>query len=130
MSAVLDRDAPYYPDIHIRDVNWLKATLFCFPQVRRMIPLNFELNDIHDVQAFRSLTGPRNELLIAEEDTIQVFVDEDLQRLLKYLISHEYEIFSNYSRKDTGVQYGIDYDSFQIHVGKILKPLRSYVKTS
>jgi len=27
METALDRDALYYPYIHIRDVNWLKATL-------------------------------------------------------------------------------------------------------
>jgi hypothetical protein len=41
MSAILDRDALHYPYIHIRDVNWLKGTPLCFPQVRRMVPPDF-----------------------------------------------------------------------------------------
>ena len=47
MSAevALDRDALYYPFIHITDVNWLKATLLCFPGVRRMVPQSYVPTD-------------------------------------------------------------------------------------
>jgi hypothetical protein len=37
-AIALDRDALFYPHIHIDDVNWLKSTLFCFPTVRRIVP--------------------------------------------------------------------------------------------
>ena len=40
-GVALDRDALYYPFIHITDVNWLKATLLCFPRVRRMVPQSY-----------------------------------------------------------------------------------------
>src|SRR5713101_1427192 len=39
-SVVEERDALYYPYIHIRDTNWLKRTLLVFPHVVRMLPLN------------------------------------------------------------------------------------------
>jgi hypothetical protein len=44
-TTALDRDALYYPYIHIQDANWLKATLLCFPSVRRMVPGNYEPDD-------------------------------------------------------------------------------------
>jgi hypothetical protein len=59
MNIALDRDALYYPYIHFRDVNWLKATLLCFPQVRRMVPPEFSLNDSPEVAQFTALKGAK-----------------------------------------------------------------------
>jgi hypothetical protein len=55
MSSALDRNALYYPYIHVRDVNWLKATLLCFRQVRRMVPPDFHLNDLPELKPYRAL---------------------------------------------------------------------------
>ena len=44
--------ALYYPYIHIRDVNWLKATLLMFSQVRRMVPATFTPSDTPAVEEF------------------------------------------------------------------------------
>ncbi len=44
--------ALYYPFIHIRDVNWLKATLLLFSQVRRMVPTMFTPSDGPGVREF------------------------------------------------------------------------------
>ena len=33
--------ALYYPYIHIRSENWLKATLLCVPAVKRIVPENY-----------------------------------------------------------------------------------------
>ena len=66
MSDVLDRDALYYPYIHITDVDWLKATLLSFPQVRRIVPRGFDLNDSAEIKPFRSREGARRPLLAEE----------------------------------------------------------------
>jgi hypothetical protein len=67
VEVALDRDALYYPYIHVRDVNWLKATLLCFPQVRRIVPKDFSLNDLPEVRPFLEVTGARGEPLVAAE---------------------------------------------------------------
>lgn len=51
--------ALYYPYIHIRDLNWLKATLLLFSQVRRMMPLLYTPSDDPGVSEFaRHFNGP------------------------------------------------------------------------
>lgn len=48
---VLDRDVLIYPRIHVRDVNWLKATLLSFPAGPRMEPEFFDLKDSEEIQS-------------------------------------------------------------------------------
>jgi hypothetical protein len=48
----MNQRALYYPYIHIHDVNWLKATLLLFFEVRRMLPGNFTPDDSEEVRAF------------------------------------------------------------------------------
>ena len=129
MSAILDRDALYYPYIHIRDVNWLKGTLLCFPQVRRMVPPDFHLNDSPEVQEFRKLVGPAGKPLIAEEDTDQYAVEESQHRLLTTLRENEEYVCQRYSHDATINQYPKEHDSFQIHGGKILGETVEYLKS-
>lgn len=58
-----DRDALYYPYIRIHSQNWLKATLLCFPRVRRILPENFTPFDVPEVKAFTDLRlGPADPL--------------------------------------------------------------------
>jgi len=50
--------ALYYPYIHVRDANWLKATLIMFSQVRRMVPYTtFTPYDTQAVQEFVECKG-------------------------------------------------------------------------
>jgi hypothetical protein len=129
MSAILDRDALYYPYIHIRDVNWLKGTLLCFPQVRRMVPPDFHLNDSLEVQEFRKLTGHKGKPLIAEEDTDQQAVEESQHRLLTILRENEEYVCQHYSHNAAINQYPKEHDSFQIHEGKIIGETVEYLKS-
>ena len=101
MNEVLDRDALYYPYIHFRDVNWLKATLLSFPQVRRMVPPDFYLNDSPEVQKFRKLKGFRDEPLIREEETDQEVVRKAQERLMKKIQENEEEICQKYDLEAT-----------------------------
>src|SRR3974390_1374201 len=57
--------ALYYPCIEIHDVNFLKATLLVFGQVKRMVPPRDEvqLRDLDEVREFCETEGPRGHLL-------------------------------------------------------------------
>lgn len=57
-----DRGALYYPYIHVRDDNWLKATLLTFPYLDRMVPQDFTVNDGELARQFakqQSRVGPK-----------------------------------------------------------------------
>lgn len=71
MNAALDRDAIYYPYYFIQDVNWLKATLLAFPQLRTLgqSPINMVSGERPDIAVFRQLSGSRGEPLLAFETT-------------------------------------------------------------
>jgi hypothetical protein len=76
MSTVKDRDALYYPYFHIRDLEWLKATLLTFPHLHRMVPPEFEIKDDPKVDEFRRTIGAGDrELVIKEDLTTQEVID-------------------------------------------------------
>lgn len=58
-NAALDRDALYYPYIHITNVDWLKSTLLSFPNMRRMVPSGYTPNDSKEIREFCEVNGPR-----------------------------------------------------------------------
>ena len=60
------RDALYYPYIHVRNINWLKGTLLCFPHVVRMTPRGFRLKDEKQVRKFSKTLGMQNRPLLDE----------------------------------------------------------------
>jgi hypothetical protein len=137
MNEVLDRDALYYPYIHFRDVNWLKATLLSFPQVRRMVPPDFYLYDSPEVQKFRKLKGFRDEPLIREEETDQEVVRKAQERLMKKIQENEEEICQKYDLEATeklisqnkiqiNREKGIN--SFELHGGKMMIELNDYLQ--
>jgi hypothetical protein len=57
------RPALYYPYIHIRSEDWLKATLLCVPVVKRLIPENYDPEDTGDIAPYAKIAGPYGELL-------------------------------------------------------------------
>ncbi len=63
----MNQKALYYPYIHIQDVNWLKATLLLFSEVRRMMPVQFTPEDSEEVRAFAlGLVQPSSTALACE----------------------------------------------------------------
>ena len=52
------RPALYYPYIHIRSEDWLKATLLCVPVVKRLIPENYDPEDTGDIAHTRKSQVP------------------------------------------------------------------------
>jgi hypothetical protein len=122
MSSALDRNALYYPYIHVRDVNWLKATLLCFRQVRRMVPPDFHLNDLPELKPYRALAievrGEKMPLLTEERtDTAEVYQAQ--RRLVEELKHHEDVLDQRFSKNTTTKQFGSKYDPFQIHARKM-----------
>ena len=57
MSTTLERDALYYPYIKVQSANWLKATLLCFPHVRRIVPGGYWPNDSEAIRLFTETEG-------------------------------------------------------------------------
>jgi hypothetical protein len=131
MTSVQDRDALYYPYIHIRDLNWLKGTLLCFPQVRRIVPSNFYLNDSEEVQQFMKVKGPRGEPLLTQEYTDYFGYDSDVHhaqiRLLEVLRENAELFRERYSQEAALKDFGNAYDSFEMHAGKLLVELHDYL---
>jgi hypothetical protein len=128
MEVAVDRDALYYPYIHVRDVNWLKATLLSFPQVRRIVPKDFTLNDREEVRPFLSVKGARGEPLVADEPAYQHAAYQAQERFLRRLEAAPPELLRKYTRIRTMKEYPQEVDSFQIHVGKML-PLFDFLKS-
>lgn len=118
MSDILDRDALYYPYIHITDVDWLKATLLSFPQVRRIVPRGFDLNDSSEIQLFRSREGARRPLLAEEPAELEgAYLAQ--QRLKERLEKTDPQQLDGFTLKQLRTDPARNPDAFQMHVGKL-----------
>jgi hypothetical protein len=126
-NIALDRDALYYPYIHIQDANWLKATLLCFPGVRRMIPQNYMPDDSRTVREFCELMGPRNLPLVSSVDLFSSSATMAENNLLKKLQANDAFIRARYSKAKTVEQYGDSANKFNLHDEKIIIGLYSYL---
>jgi hypothetical protein len=62
--TVKDRDAVYYPHIHMRDKSWLNGTLLCFPHLVRLVPETYPLSDAPWVKEYFDTIGRRNRPLL------------------------------------------------------------------
>src|SRR5262245_33558171 len=62
-AKVVSTGALYYPYIHIHDLNWLRANLLIFPNIRRMLPMNFTSRDSAGVMEFTQWWGDKEPLL-------------------------------------------------------------------
>ncbi|MGA2964443.1 MAG: hypothetical protein ABSD96_22505 [Candidatus Korobacteraceae bacterium] len=100
-TSALDRDALYYPYIHITDVNWLKATLLCFPNVRRMIPNNYDPDDSEEIREFCDISGPRGMPLLTSVDLFSPEAQRAEENLLDKLRANDEFIRAKYSKART-----------------------------
>jgi hypothetical protein len=120
--------ALYYPYIHFRDVNWLKASLLCFQQVRRIVPPEFALNDPDEVSELHGQIGADQEPLIKEEPAYNVAVWQAQERLLLQLRKQPQEFLNQFTAEKTRVQYPPDGEKFQMHRGKMY-PLVDFLRS-
>lgn len=118
-QTVPKRGALYYPYIHIHDENWLKATLLCFRQVRRIVPDRFTVRDEDTIQAYASLEGPNGPLL--DHANIHAVPVREAQLVLKTRIEENLDaITQKYNRDRTPKKYLAGPASFQINRYKML----------
>src|SRR5215472_13681041 len=126
-NVAQDRDALYYPYIHIKDVNWLKATLLCFPNVRRMIPIDYVPDDADEIKEFCDLAGPRGQPLLTRVDLFGPAAVQSETVLLQKLQQNDATIRSQYSKRRTIEQYGASADDFRVHDEKVIDCLYDYL---
>jgi hypothetical protein len=74
LQVLADRDAVYYPHIHIQDRTWLNTTLLWFPHLIRMVPENYPLRDESWLERYFHVLGRRNEPLLKTVDFWQANV--------------------------------------------------------
>lgn len=127
MSAVLDRDALYYPYIQIRDVNWLKATLLCFPHVHRIVPRDYRMQEPAGIEEFRHVKGLRGNPLLVDQSTDQEAVFHLQERLLDRLVVHSDELAARYSFATLDTDRG-GFSPYRIHQDKMLFTLLNFLE--
>lgn len=116
-----DHYALYYPFIHIRDENWLKATLLAFQQVRRIVPYGFTVRDEEVTHAYSELEGPVGPLLATANIWSEPVRNAQLD-LQEKSDRHRDFLVQRYSYDSTPAEYRSGDGSFQIHRMKILAP--------
>lgn len=121
----MPENALYYPYIHVRDAEWLKATLLLFKQVRRMVPARDVEGDTPEIQPFTRPHGGR-EPLLQPADLGSDRVRRAQQRLIRLLRTKAenpafLRKFGEFSRgsRSKGQEYG-----FQIHGSKMIHGLK------
>lgn len=128
-----DRDALYYPFIHVRDVNWLKGTLLCFPHVFRMTPPGFSLNDSQEVRPFGKTKGRQQRPLLDQAELYGGSVASAQRRFLRKLEQDYEENGREMHERFSLVRARRDYphadgeNLFQIHRDKFSIDLLSFL---
>lgn len=124
-SAIEDRDAIYYPYIHIRDEAWLRSALLFFPHVLRMVPGGYTLNDSEFVAELAATQGRWGAPLVGSYplDSPEAY-GAGVRLAVRFAPDLADPAFrERYSRVSTLAQYGDD-SLFQIHHSKLAVPLR------
>ena len=116
----------YYPYIHFRDVEWVKASLLWFGQLRRIVPADYALNDSPEIRQMREAVGPDGQPLIVEEPPAVGSVLDAERRLLNRLTQQPPDFLKRFQRKEAKKEFGDD-QLFQMHRGKMY-PLLEFLK--
>lgn len=125
-------NALYYPYIHIRDVNWLKATLLLFPQVRRMLPFGGRSpEDSPEIVSFTEWHRDREPLLApANLFSPRVLAAQDRLASKLETDSADPRFASRYDAAATAPLLAADPLGFQIHAEKLSGSLRTALARS
>jgi hypothetical protein len=116
-------DGLYYPYINVRSLNWLKATLLCFPHVLRMVPREYLLRDLPEMREFSETEGAAGRPLLQAIDVLDPAY-LGAQRSFLHRLNHDFEcapdlLIRKFSRDRAVSDYGeAGTWSFTIHVGK------------
>jgi len=117
--------ALYYPYIHIRDLNWLKANLLIFPNIRRMIPINFTPDDAYEIREFTEYVDDKPPLLqpadLGSDRSLQA--QENLASKLRHDVKNQ-EFVLRYGKGAARAMVNDHSYGFQIHAQKLSGELR------
>jgi hypothetical protein len=122
---VADRSL-YYPYIHIRDVEWLKATLLLFSEVRRMTPVPGPQADDGDlILPFTEWNGGRGPMLSSANilSPRAVSAQEELAQRLRE-DAKDGDFRNRFGRDAAEAERGADDYGFQIHQMKLHDSLK------
>ncbi|MBV8859682.1 MAG: hypothetical protein JOZ02_22305 [Acidobacteria bacterium] len=119
--AVPKRGALYYPYIHITNENWLKSTLLCFGNVKRIVPDLFTTRDYETIKPYASLRDRNDEPLLGEAKIYTPAV-HDAQKALKDKIEAHLDVIERrFGLDNTPAEYRSGKKSFQINSRKLLE---------
>ena len=122
----MSRKALYYPFIHIRDVDWLKATLLLFSQVRRMVPFRWDPEDGYEIRPFTAAH-------LIERANLGSPRAQKAQRQLAKKLERDAEdpkFLARFGREATLLNRAPDGYGFQIHQGKLHPKLQKALRGS
>lgn len=128
-EAVKDRDALYYPFIHLRDETWLRGTLLFFPHVLRMVPSRYDLKDTEFVRQLTETEGRWGKPLVGSYPLDSSFAYSAGSRLAaRFAADPKASQFrESYSRSATVNSFGSD-AVFQIHKDKFASALEETLR--
>lgn len=122
--------ALYYPYIHIRDVEWLKATLLLFSQVRRMTPAQgAQADDGGEILPFTEWRGSAEPMLTSANLWLERAVaaqDELARRLLED--AKDWDFRNQFGQYAAEAIRGADDHGFQIHQAKLQESLKGVLR--
>ncbi|PCE34427.1 hypothetical protein [Burkholderia ubonensis] len=130
IAPLEDRDALYYPYVHIRDEDWLKRTLLVFPGMARMIADDYTPNDGDLVVALS--TGPKP--LLRRADLSTPLAKAAQQRLLSEmaadLASDRDGYLARFGEDASKAATSADPLGFQMHIGRASYELAEFLRSN
>src|SRR5262249_59190226 len=94
----------YYPYIHIRSEDWLKATLLYAPTVTRIVPNEYTPEDQGNITPYTMISGPYGKLLQPVSEADMDAAKRAQHKLTKRLEEHHDEIMKRYSKPNAPLQ--------------------------
>lgn len=129
MPSVIEKDCLYYPYIHVRDVDFLKANLLMFPHMQRIVPPQFDLQDNPEIGVFARTEGRRG-MLLQEADIFSATVEEKNDALLRKMkedITKDAGLFKRTFDRHS-IKGSIDDNSFLMNENKITDVLLDFLR--
>jgi hypothetical protein len=124
VTEALDRDALYYPYLEIQSVNWLKATLLCFPHVRRIVPGGYHPDDVAAIKPFLETKGIGDLPLLSNEAPVGDSCFAEQERLAEKIRDAADLFRRKFSRAAAQNQYPAGWSQYRIYYLKLHGPLR------
>jgi hypothetical protein len=135
-NRTIEKDALYYPYIHIRSIDWLKRALLIFPHVVRIVPRYFTRRDQMEIRYFENILGRRDKPLLRSAD-LETHGVRQAQLALLELLSKDLEGVPNF-KKRFGFKGGFGRnfsrrsrapeDEFHLHMDKPIYELVNFLR--